>query len=76
MAVKIWHRAVIEFFVKVVIMCVVAIILGVIDAVVECVFMKDISWYIYFTMGYSSCLIFNWRWLYGRREEKKESRRI
>ena len=60
--VKIWHRAIIEFFVKVVIMCIVAIILGVIDAVVECVFMKDISLFIHFTMGYSSCLIFNWRW--------------
>ena len=43
-------------------MCIVAIILGVIDAVVECVFMKDISLFIHFTMGYSSCLIFNWRW--------------
>lgn len=51
MAVKIWHRAVIEFFTKVVIMCIVAIILGVIDAVVECVFMKDISLFMHFTMG-------------------------
>ena len=71
--VKIWHRAVIEFFIKVVIMCIVAIILGVIDAVVECVFMKDISWYIYFTMGYLSCLLFNWRWFIW--QEGKEKRK-
>ena len=71
--VKIWHRAVIEFFIKVVIMCIVAIILGVIDAVVECVFMKDISLFIHFTMGYSSCLIFNWRrriWQEGKEKRK------
>ena len=73
MVVKIWHRAVIEFFVKVVIMCIVAIILGVIDAVVECVFMKDISLFIHFTMGYSSCLIFNWRWFVW--QEGKEKRK-
>ena len=73
MAVKIWHRAVIEFFTKVVIMCIVAIILGVIDAVVECVFMKDISLFIHFTMGYSSCLIFNWRWFIW--QEGKEKRK-
>ena len=71
--VKIWHRAVIEFFVKVVIMCIVAIILGVIDAVVECVFMKDISLFIHFAMGYSSCLIFNWRWFIW--QEGKEKRK-
>ena len=71
--VKIWYRAVIEFFVKVVIMCIVAIILGVIDAVVECVFMKDISLFIHFTMGYSSCLIFNWRWFIW--QEGKEKRK-
>ena len=71
--VKIWHRAVIEFFVKVVIMYIVAIILGVIDAVVECVFMKDISLFIHFTMGYSSCLIFNWRWFIW--QEGKEKRK-
>ena len=71
--VKIWHRAVIEFFVKVVIMCIVAIILGVIDAVVECVFMKNISLFIHFTMGYSSCLIFNWRWFIW--QEGKEKRK-
>ena len=71
--VKIWHRAVIEFFVKVVIMCIVAIILGVIDAVVECVFMKDISLFIHFTMGYLSCLIFNWRWFIW--QEGKEKRK-
>lgn len=69
--VKIWHRAVIEFFVKVVIMCIVAVILGVIDAVVECVFMKDISLFMYFTMGYSSCLIFNWRWFIWQEEKEK-----
>ena len=69
--VNIWHRAVIEFFVKVVIMCIVAIILGVIDAVVECVFMKDISLFIHFTMGYSSCLIFNWRWFIWQEEKEK-----
>lgn len=73
MTVKIWHRAVIEFFVKVVIMCIVAIILGVIDAVVECVFMKDISLFIHFTMGYLSCLIFNWRWFIW--QEGKEKRK-
>lgn len=73
MTVKIWHKAVIEFFVKVVIMCIVAIILGVIDAVVECVFMKDISLFIHFTMGYSSCLIFNWRWFIW--QEGKEKRK-
>ena len=73
MTVKIWYRALIEFFVKVVIMCIVAIILGAIDAVVECVFMKDISWYIYFTMGYLSCLLFNWRWFIW--QEEKEKRR-
>ena len=73
MTVRIWHRAVIEFFVKVVIMCIVAIILGVIDAVVECVFMKDISLFIHFTMGYSSCLIFNWRWFIW--QEGKEKRK-
>ena len=73
MTVKIWHRAVIEFFVKVVIMCIVAIILGVIDAVVECVFMKDISLFIHFTLGYSSCLIFNWRWFIW--QEGKEKRK-
>ena len=73
MTVKIWHRAIIEFFVKVVIMCIVAIILGVIDAVVECVFMKDISLFIHFTMGYSSCLIFNWRWCIW--QEGKEKRK-
>ena len=73
MTVKIWHRAVIEFFTKVVIMCIVAIILGVIDAVVECVFMKDISLFIHFTMGYSSCLIFNWRWfIWQEGKEKRE----
>ena len=71
--VKIWHRAVIEFFIKVVIMCIVAIILGVVDAVVECVFMKDISLFIHFTMGYSSCLIFNWRWFVW--QEGKEKRK-
>ena len=71
--VKIWHRAVIEFFVKVVIMYIVAIILGVIDAVVECVFIKDISLFIHFTMGYSSCLIFNWRWFIW--QEGKEKRK-
>ena len=71
--VKIWHRVIIEFFVKVVIMCIVAIILGVIDAVVECVFMKDISLFIHFTMGYSSCLIFNWRWCIW--QEGKEKRK-
>lgn len=73
MTVKIWHRAVIEFFVKVVIMCIVAIILGVIDAVVECVFMKDISLFMHFTMGYSSCLIYNWRWFIW--QEGKEKRK-
>lgn len=73
MTVKIWHRAVIEFFIKVVIMCIVAIILGVIDAVVECVFMKDISLFTHFTMGYSSCLIFNWRWFIW--QEGKEKRK-
>ena len=71
--VKIWYRAIIEFFVKVVIMCIVAIILGVIDAVVECVFMKDISLFIHFTMGYLSCLIFNWRWFIW--QEGKEKRK-
>ena len=69
--VKIWHRAIIEFFIKVVIMCIIAIILGVVDAVVECVFMKDISLFIYFTMGYSSCLIFNWRWFIWQEEKEK-----
>ena len=69
--VKIWHRAIIEFFIKVVIMCIVAIILGAIDAVVECVFMKDISLFIHFTMGYSSCLIFNWRWFIWQEEKEK-----
>ena len=69
--VRIWYKAVIEFFVKVVIMCIVAIILGVIDAVVECVFMKDISLFIHFTMGYSSCLIFNWRWFIWQEEKEK-----
>ena len=52
-------------------MCIVAIILGVIDAVVECVFMKDISLFIHFTMGYSSCLIFNWRWFIWQEEKEK-----
>ena len=69
--VQTWHRVIIEFFVKVVIMCIVAIILGVIDAVVECVFMKDISLFIHFTMGYSSCLIFNWRWFIWQEEKEK-----
>lgn len=54
-------------------MCIVAIILGAIDAIVECVFMKDISLFIHFTMGYSSCLIFNWRWCIW--QEGKEKRK-
>lgn len=62
----------IEFFVKVGIMCIVTFILGVIDVVVECVFMKDISLFMHFTIGYLSCLILNWRWFFNanRQEEK------
>lgn len=59
MTVKIWHRVIIEFFVKVVIMCIVAIILGVIDAVVECVFMKDISLFIIYTLYNGLFKLFN-----------------
>ena len=70
---KIWHRAVIEFFVKVVIMYIVAIILGVIDAVVECVFIKDISLFIHFTMGYTSSLKFKKKRI--KRKKKKEKRK-
>lgn len=62
----------IVFFAKISIICVVAFILGVIDAVVECVFMKDISSFIHFTMGYLSCLIFNWRWFICPEERKRK----
>lgn len=72
MAVKIWYKVIIEFFAKIGILCVMAITLGVIDAVVECVFMKDISLFIHFTMGYLSCLIFNWRWFICLEERKRK----
>lgn len=57
-------KAIVEFLIKLGIMSIVAFTLGVIDAVVECVFMKDISLFIHFTMGYLSCLIFNWRCIF------------
>lgn len=40
-------------------MCIVAIILGVIDAVVECVFMKDISLFIIYTLYNGLFKLFN-----------------
>lgn len=55
----------IEFFIKVAIICIVTFILGAIDVIVERVFMKDISLFIHFTMGYLSCLILNWRWFFN-----------
>lgn len=55
----------IEFFIKVGIICIVTFILGAIDVIVEYVFMKDISLFIHFTMGYLSCLILNWRWFFN-----------
>lgn len=62
----------VEFFAKLGIMCVMALTLGIIEAIVECMFLKDISFFIRFTMGYISCLIFNWRWFtYAEREEKR-----
>ena len=64
----------IEFFIKVGIMCIVTFILGVIDVVVECIFMKDISLFMHFTMGYLSCLILNWRWFFTCQQEERRKK--
>lgn len=62
----------IEFFAKVGIVCIISFLLGVLDAVAECMFNKDISLFIHFSMGYSSCLIFNWRWFICQEEKRKK----
>lgn len=69
------HRLV-EFFAKLGIISVIAYVLGIVDAIAECVFVKDISFFIHFTTGYLSCLIFNWRWcicLEKKEKGKKQS---
>lgn len=68
------RSVIIEFFAKLGIISIIVYVLGIVDAIVECVFAKDISLFIHFTMGYLSCLIFNnWRWCICL--EKKEKRK-
>lgn len=63
----------IKFFVSLGIMCTIALLLGVICAFIEDIFKIDTTRFIYFTMGYLGCLIFNWRWFINaeRKEEKR-----
>lgn len=68
------RHCLVEFFTKLGIISVIACVLGIVDAIAECVFAKDISLFIHFTMGYLSCLIFNWRWCICL-VEKKEKRK-
>lgn len=65
------NKIIIEFFTKLGIMCVVSFILGVIGAICEVWLNWDISLFVHFTLGYLSCLIFNWRWFVCLREKEK-----
>lgn len=52
------------------IVSIIALIMGVLSAIIEIHFNKDITPFTFFTLGYISCFIFNWRW-FNRGEEKK-----
>lgn len=64
-------KIIFDFIAKLGIMGVIAFILGFVDAFCEVKLGWDISIFIYFTLGYISCAIFNWRWfIYAEKKEK------
>lgn len=65
-------KVILEFVAKLGIMGIIAFVLGFFDAFCEVKLGWDISRFMYFTLGYISCLLFNWRWfIYAERKKEK-----